>query len=390
MIKRTIGLFFILLSLSAVTQSQDDVDLSGRELNAIKTTVPFLSIAPDARSSAMGDAGAATTPDLSSQHWNASKYLFMKQRMGLQVSFTPWLKNLGVDDIYLGYLSGYYKLDEKQAVSLGLRYFSLGSIQLMGNSAEEEMGTSNPSEFAVDFGYSMLLSDNFGAGLVLRYIRSDIAGGVGGVNNPDGFTYSPGNSFAADLSGYYQKPFKLGGKDVEGAIGFDISNIGFKMSYSENDEKEFIPTNLRLGGRFTLNLDEYNTLSIIADLNKLLVPTPPIIQGDTLILAGKDDDVGTFAGMIQSFYDAPGGGKEELHEIAYSVGGEYWYRNQFAIRGGYFNEHETKGNRKFFTVGIGLKLNVFTVDFSYLVPAVGGRNNPLDKTIRLSLGFTFE
>ena len=312
----------------------------------------------------------------------------MKEPSGFQVSFTPWLKNLGVNDLYLAYLSGYYKFDDKQMVSAVLRYFSLGSIQLTDNYGKDA-GTSNPSELAFDIGYSRMLSDNFGAGLVLRYIRSDIAGGVGGINNPEGFAYSPGNSVAADLSGYYQKKFEISGKKVESALGIDISNIGFKMSYSANDKKEYIPTNLRLGGRLSIDLDEYNSLSVLADLNKLLVPTPPIRSGDSIV-AGMDDNVGTFAGMIQSFYDAPGGGKEELHEISYSLGAEYWYREQFAIRGGYFTEHKTKGGRKFYTVGVGLKLNVFIVDFSYLIPAEGGRNNPLDKTYRLSLGFTFK
>jgi len=388
MIKIEIGLLLVLISLSSALKAGDDVDLSGRELNAVRTTVPFLTIAPDARSAGMGDVGVASTPDLSSQHWNSAKYLFMKQKAGGQISFTPWLKNLGVNDLYLAYASGYFKVDDRQTISAGLRYFSLGSIQLTNNSGDEA-GTSNPSEFAFDLGYGMKLSNNFGAGLLLRYIRSDIAGGVGAVDSPDGMEYNPGNSVAADLSGYYEKTFEISGMDVESAFGINISNIGFKMAYSESDDKEFIPTNLRLGGRGTLQIDEYNKLSLMVDLNKLLVPTPPITSGDT-IKAGKDDDVGTFAGMIQSFYDAPAGGKEEFHEIMYSVGAEYWYREQFALRAGYFSEHATKGNRKYFTVGVGLKLNVFSVDFSYLVPAVNGRNNPLDKTYRVSLGFVFE
>jgi hypothetical protein len=391
MIKRTGIIIFFLVSYTALITAKD-VDASGKDyanqLNAIKTTVPFLTIAADSRAGSLGDAGAATTPDMSSQHWNASKYLFMKEKSGFQVSFTPWLKNLGVDDIYLAYASGYYKFDDRQAVSASLRYFSLGTINLTNNEGEDA-GTSNPNEYAIDFGYSRLFSDNFSAGMVFRYIRSDIAGGVGGINSPDGMNYSPGNSFAVDLSAYYQKPFELADKKVEGALGIDISNIGTKMSYSKDDTKAFIPTNFRLGGRLSIDLDDYNSLSIIADLNKLLVPTPPVTSGDTII-AGQDDNVGTFSGIVQSFYDAPGGFKEEMHEISYSFGAEYWYRQQFALRAGYFGEHETKGNRKYFTVGVGLKLNVFSVDFSYLVPAVGGRNNPLDRTYRVSLGFTFK
>jgi hypothetical protein len=249
MIKKTGLIIIFLASFVALTKAQKIVDASGKdyanELNAIKTTVPFLTIAPDSRAGSMGDAGAASSPDLSSQHWNSSKYIFMKDKVGFQVSFTPWLKNLGVNDIYLAYASGYYKFKDRQAISAGLRYFSLGSIQLTDNNGGP-VGTSNPSEYAVDLGYSRLFSDNFSAGLVFRFIRSDIAGGVGGINNPDGVNYNPGNSVAADLSAYYRKPFEMSGKKVEGALGLDISNIGTKMAYSQSDQKEFIPTNLRL------------------------------------------------------------------------------------------------------------------------------------------------
>jgi hypothetical protein len=391
MIRRT-GLIFLLSVSFTVFINAQGTDMSkddyAKELNAIKTTVPFLTIAADSRSGSMGDAGAATTPDLSSQHWNSSKYIFMKDRSGFQVSLTPWLKNLGVDDLYLLYASGYYKFDERQAISAGIRYFSLGSIQLTDENGDPQ-GTSNPSEYAIDFGYSRLFSENFSSGMVFRYIRSDIAGGIGGVSNPDNTDYSPGNSFAVDLSSYYQKPFEIAGKELEGALGIDISNIGAKMAYSKDGTKAFIPTNLRLGGRLSIDLDEYNSLSITADLNKLLVPTPPVRNGDTIV-AGLDDNVGTFTGIVHSFYDAPGGFKEEMHEISYAFGTEYWYRQQFALRAGYFGEHETKGNRKYFTVGVGLKLNVFNMDFSYLIPTASGRGGPLDKTIRLTLGFTFK
>jgi hypothetical protein len=390
MIQRAGFIILFLVSCSALINAKD-VDASGKDyanqLNAIKTTVPFLTIAADSRAGSLGDAGAASTPDLNSQHWNASKYVFMKDKVGFQVSFTPWLKNLGVDDIYLAYASGYYKFDERQAVSGSLRFFSLGTINLTSENGEDN-GTSTPSEFALDFGYSRLFSDNFSGGMVFRYIRSDIAGGKGSITN--GMEYNPGNSFAVDLTAYYQKPFELADKKVEGALGIDISNIGSKMSYSKDDTKAFIPTNLRLGGRLSVELDEYNSLSIIADVNKLLVPTPPVRSTGDTIVAGKNDNVGTFTGIVQSFSDAPGGFKEEMHEISYSVGTEYWYRQQFALRAGYFGEHATKGNRKYFTVGVGLKLNVFNIDFSYLVPAVGGRNNPLDRTYRVSLGFIFK
>ena len=388
MSNRTLSIFSALLFISSLAIAQTDDDNTepnyANELRAVRTTVPFLTIAPDSRAGAIGDAGAATAPDLISQNWNPAKYMFMKQASGFAASFTPWLKNLGVNDIYLAYLSGFYKFDEKQAFSAGLRYFSLGEIQLTDNNGDP-INTTNPNEWAFDVAYSRLFSDYISGALAFRFIRSDIAGGTG-YSNVD---YNPGSSFAADIAMYYQRPVELDGKESEVAFGLNISNIGNKMSYSDSDEKEFIPTNLRLGGRFTMELDEYNKLSIVADISKLLVPTPPV-DSNGVIIAGKDDNVGVIKGMVQSFGDAPGGFEEELHEYMYSLGAEYWYRDQFAIRGGYFNEHEYKGNRKYFTAGIGLKLNVFSIDFSYLIPAVGGRNSPLANTIRFTIGFTFE
>ncbi len=389
MIKKVFVLVFAFTTVY-VANAQDDDDLLGRQrdLNAILTTVPFMTIAPDSRSGAMGDAGVATTPDLSSQHWNAAKYMFMKERMGIGLSYTPWLKNLGVNDLNLLYLSGYYKFDESQAISAGLRYFNLGTIEYT-TIAGESAGTGKPNEFAIDVGYSRLFSEYFSMALLFRFIYSDIAGGTGSLNN---IPYNPGISVAADYGIYYQKPLKIDSKDAEWAFGLNISNIGTKMSYSEGDKKEFIPTNLRLGGRISMDLDEYNSLSATLDLNKLLVPTRPVRseEADSIILAGKDDDVGTIPGMIQSFYDAPDGFREEMQEIMFSAGLEYWYRHQFAIRAGYFHEHQKKGNRKYFTAGIALKYNIFSLDFSYLIPAVGGRNNPLANTMRFTLGFTFE
>lgn len=383
--------FILVISLATVfiSKAQDDDDLLGRQsdYNVIYTTVPFMTIAPDSRAGATGDAGVATSPDLSSQHWNAAKYIFMKDKTGFGLSYTPWLKNLGVSDLNLLYLSGYYKFDKRQAISGGLRYFNLGTIDYTDGSGNS-LGTGKPNEFAFDLGYSRLFSDYFSMALVFRFIYSDIAGGKGILNNIE---YNPGVSYAVDYGIYYQKPFKIDRKDAEWAFGMNISNIGSKMSYSEGDKKEFIPTNLRLGGRISMDLDEYNSLGLTLDLNKLLVPTPPHTSddGDT-IYAGKDDNVGTMQGMVQSFYDAPGGFKEEMQEIMISIGIEYWYRKQFAIRAGYFYENEKKGNRKYFTAGVGLKYNVFSLDFSYLIPAVGGRNNPLANTMRFTLGFIFE
>jgi hypothetical protein len=389
--KKTLAIFLSIISFNSL-MAQDDVDVTGRELNAILTTVPFLTIAPDARAGAMGDAGVATSPDAGSQHWNPAKYLFMDQRGGFSLAYTPWLQSLGVTDLNLVYLSGYYKFDDKQAVSGGLRYFNLGTIDYT-SSTGDPMGTGRPNEFAVDAAYSRLFSEYFSGSLLFRFIYSDIAGGQGALNNIE---INKGISWGADLAIYYQRPIKVSGLDAEMAYGLNISNIGSKMSYSEGDTKEFIPTNMRLGGRFSIDLDEYNSLAATIDFNKLLVPTPPDVEDGDSIVAGMPDDVGTIMGMVQSFYDAPGylnedGSRsvfaEEMNEIMISAGAEYWYRQQFAVRAGYFYEHESKGNRKFVTAGIGLKLNVFTLDFSYLIAT--GRTSPLDKTMRFTLGFIF-
>lgn len=377
----------IAISALIVLKAQSDDDILGRQgkLNPILTTVPFLTIAPDSRSGAMGDAGVATSPDLNSQHWNSSKYVFMEQRGGISLSYTPWLKNLGVTDLNLLYLSGYYKFDNRQTISGGLRYFNLGTINYTTGTGEDA-GTGKPNEFAFDAGYSRLFGENFSGGILFRFIYSDIAGGTGSLNNIE---YNPGISVASDLSVYYQKPFQINRNDAEAAFGLNISNIGTKMAYSNSDDKEFIPTNLRLGGRFSINLDEYNSLGLTVDLNKLLVPTPPVRDDEGNVVEGKEDNVGPIQGIIQSFYDAPGGFSEEMKEIMWSIGAEYWYRNQFAVRAGYFYEAEMKGNRKYFTAGIGLKLNVFSLDFSYLIPS-GGRTSPLANTMRFTLGFAFE
>jgi hypothetical protein len=379
----------IVLSLNA----QDNPTITGQDVNAILTTVPFLTISPDSRAGAIGDAGVATSPDLSSQYWNAAKYPFLKEKGGLALSYTPWLKSLNVHDLNLLYLAGYLKFDDRQTVSMGLRYFNLGTIEYTDNTGAS-LGTGKPNEFALDAAYSRLFSEFFSGALAFRFIYSDIAGGTGTLNN---IQYNPGISYAADIDLYYQRPLSVDGKDAEMAYGLAITNIGAKMSYSDGDTKEFIPTNLRLGGRFTINLDDYNMLAATFDVNKLLVPTPPITDENDSIIAGKPDDVSTLTGMIQSFYDAPGilqdDGtrsvfKEEMQEIMLCGGIEYWYRKQFAVRAGYFYEHENKGNRKYFTTGVGLRFNVFSLDFSYLIAT--GRTSPLDRTMRFTLGFTFE
>lgn len=368
----------ITVTLSAVKGQ----DATGREesLNALRYTVPFLTISPDSRAGAMGDAGVATSPDGNSQHWNAAKYPFIKEQSGFSATFTPWLRGLGVTDLYLGYLSGYKKFGDNQAVSGSIKYFNLGEIVEIGEDKEPTGQTIRPNEFAVDAGYSQILNQYFGLGLVFRFIYSDIAAGTSNLNS--GARYEPGVSFAADVSAYFQKPVVISNYDGEMAYGLNISNIGAKMSYSEDKESQFIPTNLRLGGRLSLDIDEYNKVGFTLDINKLLIPTP-----DTAIDIEK---IGVIEGVYKSFYDAPDGGKEEFREIMWSAGAEYVYMQQFALRAGYFNEHELKGNRKYFTVGAGFMLNVFSLDFSYLFPATGGRSNPLANTMRFTLGFKFQ
>ncbi len=353
------------------------------QVNAIQTAVPFLTITPDSRAGGMGDVGVATTPDINSQHWNVAKYAFIKGSGGVALSYSPWLRNL-VNDINLAYLAGYYRIDKLQTVSMSLRYFSLGDITFTddwGNLTRY----FNPNEFAVDAGYARAFSEKVSAGLAFRFIYSNLTGGTGA----GGSDTKPGISFAADVSTYYHSDISLGDKSGNAAFGVNISNIGTKMAYTPNQEPDFIPINLRVGGRMGINLDKFNTINVSADLNKLLVPTPPIYDstGNTII-AGRDPNVSVPIGMLHSFYDAPGGFKEEMHEITYSVGVEYWYNKLLAIRGGYFHEHETKGNRKYFSMGLGLRLNVFAVDFSYLIPVY--QNNPLAGTLRFTLLFDFD
>ncbi len=367
-------------------------ELTG-QMNVILSAVPFLTIAPDSRAGAMGDAGVATTPDINSQHWNPAKYAFLDNDAGIAISYTPWLRRL-VPDINLAYIAGYKKLDPQQVISASLRYFSLGDI-VFTNIYGTVQGQFNPNEFATDIAYSRLFSDKFSGGIAFRFIRSDLTGGkfVGDTETKAGV------SFAADLAAYYQSFIDLSGRDGELAFGVNISNIGTKISYTETQEESFIPINMKIGGRLKADIDAYNNISIVADFNKLLVPTPPVYDEDStdLILHGKDPYVSVPLGIFRSFWDAPGVEREngtrnvfleELREITISLGAEYWYRKQFAIRTGYFHEHATKGNRKFATFGVGVKLNVLSLDFAYLVPI--HQNNPLANTLRFTLGFGFD
>lgn len=396
-------LFLLFFVSGSYTIAQNGTAPSGPQLNAIQTAVPFMTITPDSRAGGMGDLGVASEPDINSQYWNSAKYPFMESQGGVALSYTPWLRRL-INDINLAYLAGFYKLDDKQVVSAALRYFSLGQIIFTDNYGTPQ-GIYVPNEFAIDAGYSRLLTDNFSGGIVFRFIRSDLTGGqsVGGGESKAAM------AIAGDLGFYYRKPdLRLGSKDAILGLGIQIANMGNKVSYTEDQEKSFLPTNLRFGGALTINLDDYNSISLMADVNKLLVPTPPVwatdsigapirdSEGNQVVAYGKNPFVAVPVGMFQSFYDAPGvvmddGSRsvwrEEINEITFSVGMEYWYRKQFAIRGGYFHEHETKGNRKYFTVGMGLRLNVFSLDFSYLIPVK--QQNPLANTLRFTLGFEF-
>jgi len=383
---------FVFSSAAVVAQ---DSNYIGQDLNTITTAVPFLQIAPDARSGGMGEVGVASTPDANSLHWNPAKYTYLESDMGFSLSYSPWLRAL-VSDINLAYLTGYKKLANDQVISGSLLYFSLGDITFTDITGEL-IGNYRPSEFALSGAYSRKLTENISGAVTARYIHSNLTQGqsVGGAST------KPGNSYAADVAVYSQHELEF--KNMEGffAWGVNISNIGAKISYSDdNTQRDFIPTNLRLGPSLTLDVDDYNRLTFMVDFNKLLIPTPPVYaldedgqpvyddNGEAVIAEGKDPDVSVPVGMYQSFYDAPGGFNEEMHEVAIGAGVEYWYDKQFAIRGGYFYEHETKGNRKFFTLGAGLRYNVFGLDFSYLIPT--DQRNPLENTLRFTLHFDFD
>lgn len=387
--KLFLSTLILVLAGSMATKAQTYGQLLGQEdeINTITTAVPFLMIAPDSRAGAMGDAGVASTPDANSQHWNPAKYAFIEDKIGVSMSYSPWLRAL-VNDIDLSYLSGYYRLDKMQTISMSLRYFSLGQIQFTSRTGEP-MGSAKPNEFAIDAAYSRLFSDNWSGAVTLRYINSNLTEGqfVGSMET------QVGQSVAADIAVYHQSEVSLGERDGLFAFGANISNIGAKISYSETLERDFIPINMRVGAALTTELDEYNKISVMADFNKLLVPTPPIYGFDSTtaeyyIAKGKDPERSVVGGMLGSFSDAPGGFEEEIREITSSIGVEYWYDDQFAIRGGYFYEHETKGNRKYFTMGVGFKYNVFGLDFSYLIPVE--QRNPMENTLRFSLLFDFD
>ena len=360
------------------------IEYSELSLNTITTAVPFLLIAPDSRSGAMGDVGVATSPDANSMHWNPAKLAFTSEDIGASISYVPWLRAL-VPDINLSYITGYKKLDDNQAVGLEMRYFSLGDITFTDGTGAT-IGQYKPHEFALGGSYARKLSDQFSLAISARYIYSNLTGG----QSAGGIETVAGQSIASDLAGFYTKPVRMGGQDMDLAVGLNISNIGSKVSYTETSIRDFIPINMRLGTALGADIDDYNKISLAIDMNKLLVPTPPITDNGEIV-SGKDSDVGVVSGIFQSFGDAPGGYKEEFREINYSVGSEYWYNDQFAIRAGYFFEHDTKGGRKFFTFGSGVKYSAFILDFSYLVNAStdAGATNPLANTMRFSMTWNF-
>lgn len=370
------------------------------QLNTITTAVPFLMIGPDSRSGALGDAGVALSPDANSLHWNPAKMAFASNDVEFSLAYAPWLRAL-VDDMNLAYLSGVKRINKRQAWGAALRYFSLGNITFT-----DETGTTirdfQPAEFSIDVGYSQKLSDRFSGGIAGRFINSNLTGGT----NVLGANSKPGRSVAVDISTFYTNPSaKVAGRDAVVNWGLCISNIGAKMSYSESAERDFIPTNLKTGAALKLNLDEFNSLTFTADVNKLLVPTTPIYDQESgnEIVSGFNPDVGVATGMIQSFYDAPGvvnfnddgtytveeGSvfREEMREFNIGGGIEYLFNDAFAFRTGFFNEHYSKGARQFITLGAGIKYTVFTVDLSYLIST--RQQNPLANTLRFTLRLQF-
>lgn len=362
--------------------TQSSVNLNGT-VNTITTAVPFLRISPDARAGSMGDVGLATTPDANAQFWNVGKIPFAEKKYGISVTYTPWLKDL-VPDIFLAYIAGYAKFgqDNNQAISMSMRYFSLGDINYTDINANS-LGTGKPREYSFDLGYSRRLSPYLSTGLSLRYIHSAIISGLSNFSD-----YKPGNAFGADIGVYFNKTTELEeDRKTTISLGAALTNVGSKIAYNST-HKDFIPINLGIGGAFTYQADAYNKITAALDFNKLLVPSPQI---DQTTGAQYYPDKGVVSGMLGSFGDAPGGFSEELKEIDISAGLEYWYQNQFAVRAGYFYEPKTKGDRKYFTCGIGVRYNVFALNVAYLIPSGSGINrNPLSNTLRFSLMFEFD
>ena len=362
--------------------AQDKQDM----FNPVNTSVTSQTIAPDARAAGLGDAGVATDPDVVSQYWNPAKYPFTISRAGVALNYTPWLRQL-VSDMDLAYLAGYYRIGNYSAVSASLRYFSLGEVYLSTDESAGNNMTIKPYEMSADVAYSLMLSERFSIAAAVRWIYSDLT-----------YDYtqdtSPGSAFGVDLACYYQNYLNIGSRECQLGLGLNISNIGSKISFGGDNNSEFIPTNLRLGAALMVPIDEYNRFTITADANKLLVPTyPKQNDGETTEdyqqRVQKDYyDVSSISGIFKSFGDAPGGFKEELQEIQWSVGAEYTYHDQFTVRAGYHHESENKGNRKYFTVGAGFRMSVFSLDAAYVIATA--KSNPLDQTLRFTLAFDMD
>ena len=378
----------LLMGTSNIYAQQTPDEIAGKDIskNYISTAVPILLIAPDARSGGMGDVGVASTPDAYSSHWNSAKYAFIEDDFGMGMSYVPWLRKLGAADMNLLNLTGFKRINDRSAVAASLTYFSLGSIEFTDIDGTSK-GTYKPNEFGLDVSYSMKLSENLSIGATGRYVRSDLTQGVDVGTS----TTKAGNAIAADLGMYYQSETNMFDMPGELAAGLFISNLGSKISYSDDDnEKDFLPANIRFGGRYTMDIDQYNTLSFMLDFNKLLVPTPPLYDEEGNIIAGMDNNIGTMLGAIRSFYDSPNGFSEELQELQISVGAEYWYDKVFAVRGGYFFEHENKGGRQYLTLGGTVKYQTLVLDISYLIPTTTLQTSPLANTVRISLAMNFE
>jgi hypothetical protein len=374
------------IGLASVLKAEDDGGRSS--FNPVTVGVPSLTIAPDARGGGMGDIGVATDPDVFSQYWNPAKYAFAYSTAGVSLSYTPWLRTL-VDDIDLVFLSGFYKLNDRQAIASSFRYFSLGYIQMSYEGGQQGISV-NPYELAFDVSYSLKFTENYSMAAALRFIYSDLGSGIDELY--------PGAAFAADVAGYYNNYLMLGNSECLFGLGFNASNIGTKISYDSGNNSVFIPTNLRLGTSLLFPMDDYNTLSFNIDANKYMVPTPPDLmldkEGKPLSSTEKKkklkdyQSISPISGIFKSFGDAPGGAKEEFQEIMWSFGAEYAYNNQFFVRGGYFYEHPDKGNRQYFSLGAGFKLTAFQLDVAYLISTVP--SNPLDQTVRFSLSFDMD
>lgn len=385
-------ILFISAYFTIVFSIYAQVNVAGQDTSrrVITTAVPFLLIATDARAGAMGDVGVATSPDANATHWNIAKLAYIKDDIGFSLSYTPWLGKI-INDMSLTYLSGYYKINKEQAVAFSMNYFNLGDIQFTDWEGND-LQNFNPREFSFSGSYSRLLSENMSLGVTLKYIRSNLTGNVFSSTD-DG---QVGVSIAADIGWYWNKDI---GQNSNLALGATIMDIGNKITYSNDAQKEFIPTTLRFGSAYKVSLDPYNSLTFALDFNKLMVPTPPVYvvddngrviydqNGNPEIARGKDPNRALLSGMFGSFTDAPDGVSEELKEVMIGGGVEYWYKDLFALRGGYFWENYEKGNRKYFTMGLGLRYNVFGIDFAYLVPQ--NIEHPLAETLRFTLLFNF-